>query len=178
GLEAPPLAGSLHEAVAVEHGMNRARRRDANIAGHPPDQQLADFPGTPMWLVLPGCHDRPLDLVGQLVGIAYRAPRAIGKRLQALILVAVENLVAGLSGYPERPAHITHPFAVQKTGHETKTFFHHRTLSPRHQHLPQKAKSVTHVSGTNRHLCLRSFSGFGAFSGSSKRGTEFVRPPP
>src|SRR5688500_8509496 len=99
------------------------------------------LPGAPVRLVPLQPHDRPLDLVGQLVGVADRAPRAIGERLEPVLLVAVENFVAGLSGYPERPAHLAHSFPVQKTGHETKTLLHHRTLSPRHQHLPPKAKS-------------------------------------
>ena len=33
GLEAPPLAGALDQAMAVEHGMHRAPGRNAHIAG-------------------------------------------------------------------------------------------------------------------------------------------------
>ncbi|WP_310385482.1 hypothetical protein, partial [Rhizobium sp. 1399] len=56
----------------------------------------------------------------------------------------------------ELPAHIAHAFALKQPGDKSKTFLHHRSLSPQHQHLPQKAKSVTHVSGTKRHLSLGS----------------------
>jgi hypothetical protein len=80
------------------------------------------------------------------------------ERFQALVLVALEDLVAGLARDPELTAHLAHAFPVQKASDETKTFLHRRTLFPRHQHLRQKAKSVTHVSGTNRHLCLGSRS--------------------
>src|SRR5688500_20180217 len=120
--------------------MHRAPRGQADIAGQPPDQQLADLPGAPMRLVLLGCDDHSLDLIGQLVGVAHRTTRAIGKRLQAVILVPVENFVAGLSGYPERPAHLAHSFPVKQTRHETKTLLHYRTLLPRHQHLPPKSE--------------------------------------
>src|SRR3546814_2144943 len=47
---------------------------------------------------------------------------------------------AGLSGYPERPAHLCHALAVQKPSHKPQTFFFHRTLLPRHQHLRPNAR--------------------------------------
>src|SRR5690606_20158649 len=141
--------------MPIEHGMNRARGGDADIAGQSSDQQLADLAGAPIRLVFLESYNRILDLLGELVGIAHRAPRAIGERLEPVLLVTIENFVAGLSGYPERPADLRHPFTIQKTGHKTKSFFHYRTLFPRHQHLPQKRKvlpmcpvqNVTYVSG-------------------------------
>src|SRR5436190_14408687 len=93
-----------------------------------------------MRLAAPVFEDQPLDLVGQLVGIAHRPARAIAQRLQPLVLVAIEYLVAGLARDAELPAHLAHAFSVEKASHETKTLFHHRTLSPRHQHLPPKSE--------------------------------------
>jgi hypothetical protein len=60
--------------------------------------------------------DQPLDLVRQLVGIAHRPARAIGERIEPLVLVAVEYLVAGLTRNAEIAAHLAHAFALEKTG--------------------------------------------------------------
>src|SRR3546814_6030753 len=76
----------------------------------------------------------------ELVGIAHRAPRPIQKRDRPYLLISVEDFVAGLSGYPERPAHLRHALAVQKPSHKPQTFFFHRTLLPRHQHLRPNAR--------------------------------------
>lgn len=69
--------------------------------GHFPNSKV-DLPpeGAGDGRLLLGCHDRPLDLIGQLVGVAHRPPRAVGERLQAIILVAVEDLVTGLARNP------------------------------------------------------------------------------
>src|SRR4029078_2351552 len=100
-----------------------------------------------------------LDLGRQLVGVADRPPGAVAQRLDAVLPVAVENLVTGLAGDPEIPADLGHALAVEQAGHKAQAFFHHRTRFPRHPHLPpKKAKSVTHVSGTKCHLCLRPLS--------------------
>src|ERR1700752_3743834 len=62
---------------------------------------------------------------------------AVAQRLEPMLLVAVENLVAGLAGYAELPADLGHGFPIQKPGDKTKPSFHHRTRFPRHPHLPQ-----------------------------------------
>src|SRR3546814_4091315 len=94
----------------------------------------------PVWFALLGLDNQPLDLFGELVGIAHRAPRPIRKRDRPYLLISVEDFVAGLSGYPERPAHLRHALAVQKPSHKPQTFFFHRTLLPRHQHLRPNAR--------------------------------------
>ena len=63
--------------------------------------------------------DQLLHLTRQLVGIAHRPARAVGKRIEPLVLVAVEDLVAGLAGNAELAAHLAHAFALEKTGDET-----------------------------------------------------------
>ena len=47
-----------------------------------------------------------------------RPSRAIAERFEALLLVAVEDFVAGLSGYPERPANRAPALVLQQTGNE------------------------------------------------------------
>jgi hypothetical protein len=120
--------------------MHGAARRYADIAGELADKQFPDLPGTPVRLVALALNDQALHLPGQLVGVAHRPPRAIGKRLEPFMLVAIEDLVAGLAGNPELPAHLAHALSLEKPSHKPKTFLHHRTLSPRHQHLPPQCE--------------------------------------
>ena len=95
--------------------MHGALGRQADVAGELADQEFADLAGAPMRLVALEIDDQPLDLVRQLIGIAHRPARAIGQRIEPLVLVAIENFVAGLSGYPERPANLAHALALEKT---------------------------------------------------------------
>jgi hypothetical protein len=129
----------------------------AKIAVEPAQQKLADLARAPMRLFLLGGGDEGLDLRRQLVGVAHRTPRPVAQRLQAVILVAIKDFVAGLARNAELPAHLAHAVALQKPGDEAQTLVHNRTLLPRHRRLlarsPQR-KSVTHVSGTNCHPCL------------------------
>jgi len=74
---------------------------DAHIAGEAADEELADLAGSPVGLVALGLDDGGLELLGELVGVADGAARAIRKGLQAVVLVAVEDLVAGLPRNPE-----------------------------------------------------------------------------
>jgi hypothetical protein len=79
-------------------------------------------------------HDQALDRRRQLVGVANRPPRAVGQGFEPMLLIAIENLVAGLAGNAELPADISHRLPVQQAADKAQAFFHHRTRSPRHQH--------------------------------------------
>src|SRR5690606_10736837 len=141
-----PLAGAAHKPMPVQHGMHSRLCRNAHIPGKPAHQQLADLPGTPVRFVPLRLHDQPLDLRRQLVGIADWAPRAVAKRVHSLLPVPVPDLVAGLAGDAEFPAHPAHAVALQKTADKTNSLVHNRTLLPRHQHLPKSEKC---------YLCVR-----------------------
>ena len=56
-----------------------------------------------------------------------------------MLLVAIEDLVAGLAGDAELAGEIGHGFALEQAGHEAQALFHHRTLLPGHLHLPPKS---------------------------------------
>src|SRR5258708_17189745 len=71
---------------------------------------------------------------------APRPPRSIAEGRQPVLLVAIENLVAGLARYPEFPAHIRRGLPVQQTGDKAKALLHNRTRFPRHPHLPLAKK--------------------------------------
>ena len=111
----------------------------------------------PMRLLPLGGRDEGFDLRRQLVGVADRATRPVAQRLQAVILIPIEDLVTGLARNAELATHLAHAVAFQKAGDKAQTLVHNRTLLPGHRRLlarlPQR-KSVTHVSGTNCHPCL------------------------
>jgi len=130
-------AATLDQTMPVEDGVNGALGRDPDIPVQPPDQEFADLARSPMRLLVLGLNDQGLDLRGQLICIAHRAPGSVTQRLQAVLLVPIKDLVAGLAGNAELPAHIGHSLAFEKAGDETQAFFHDRTRSPRHLHLPQ-----------------------------------------
>ena len=129
-------AAAPDQTMAVEDRMDGAFSRNPDITVEPPDQQFADLARSPVRLLGLEADNQALDLLRQLVGIAHRPPRAIAQRLKPVLLVAIENLVAGLAGYPELPAHVRHGFPVQQTGDKAQAFFHNRTRFPRHPHLP------------------------------------------
>jgi len=177
----PSLLRALDQPVAVEHGMDSALCRDADIAGQLADQHFADLARTPVRLLAPGGDDQLLNRRRQLIGIAHRPPRPVRQRLSTLRLVAAVNLEAGLSGYPERPAHITHPLTFQQAGHKSQSFVHNRTLLPGHRHLPSvrgkvlpmcPVRSVTYVSGRSPDLaaicCANASDGAGIRSAARR----------
>src|SRR5271169_3786780 len=57
-----------------------------------------------------------------------------------MLLVALEDLVAGLARNAERATDLAHRFAVQQLSDKPQALVHYRTLLPRHPHLPQKGK--------------------------------------
>src|SRR3954452_18478242 len=130
-------AATLDQAMAIEHRMDGAFGGNPDIAIEPPDQQFADLARAPVRFLGLEADNQALDLLRELIGIAYRPPGPIAQGGQPILFVAIENLVAGLSGYTELPAHIRHGFPIQKPGHKAKAFFHDRTRFPRHPHLPQ-----------------------------------------
>jgi hypothetical protein len=82
--------------------------------------------------------------------MASGKPRSRNRRSKAVI--ERSSRVDSLASRRDR-------LAIEDTGEEAQAFVHDRTLFPRHPHPPQKAESVTHVSGTNCHLCLGPLSG-------------------
>src|SRR5437762_8644441 len=97
-------AAAPDQAVAIEHRVDGAFGRNPDIAVESPDQQLADLACTPMQLLGLQTDNQGLDLGRQLVGVADRPPGSVAQRLEPVLPVAVENLVAGLAGDPEIPA--------------------------------------------------------------------------
>src|SRR5262249_20839154 len=143
----PPHA--LDQAAAVENGMDGAFRRNSDTARKPSHQKLPDLAGAPVGLFALEVDDLGLKLDRELIGVTYRTPGAVTESLGPALLVAAVNLVAGLPGNTVLAAQIRHRLAPHKAGHEAHTFVHHRTLLPRHPHLPP-AKS-----GEKCYPCVR-----------------------
>jgi hypothetical protein len=76
--------------------VNRADRRQLNVTVKPPDL-LADLRRTPAWMLLLQLHDQRLDLKRQLIGVPMRPTRSIIESIDTAVLVALEELVAGLA---------------------------------------------------------------------------------
>jgi hypothetical protein len=91
-----PPASALDQAMTVEHRMHRADRRRVDIRVEAP-QLVPDLGRAPTRLVLLEAHDLRLDLEGELVGVAVGPARAIGEAVQADLVIAGEDLVAGLA---------------------------------------------------------------------------------
>ncbi len=127
-------AAALDEAVAVEHRVDGAFGGNLDVAIEPTHQQLADLADAPVRLLALQPDDQGLELWRKLVGIAYRPPGAVAQRLNPVLLVAIENLVAGLAGDAELPADLGHGFPIQKPGDKAQPLFHYRTRFPRHPH--------------------------------------------
>ena len=92
----------------------------------------------------------------QLVGVAHRPARAVAQRFEPMLLVAIEDLVAGLAGNAELPADrrssLRRPAAGPQTAGARPSPNTPSTAStPPARHA---GKGVTHVSGTFCHLCL------------------------
>jgi hypothetical protein len=117
-----------------------------DIAVEPSEQQFPDLACAPVRLLGLEADNQALDLLRQQIGIARRPPRSIAQGLKPMLLVAIENLVAGLAGYAELPADVGHRLPIQQAGNKTQAFFHHRTRFPRHPHLtlakPAKKRKV------------------------------------
>ena len=156
-------AAAFDQAVAIENRMDGALGWNPDIAVEPPDQELADLARAPMRLLGLQPDDQALDLLRQLVGVAHRPARPVAQGLKPMLLVAIENLVAGLAGYAEIPADVRHGLPVQQTGDKAKALFHHRTRFPRHQHLPP-------AKGEKCYPCVR--YGMSPMS----RAAHFARP--
>ena len=133
----------------MQERVDRALGRDAEVLIQPPNQQFSDLASAPIRLLALAGDDELLDLRRQLVGVSHRPARAIGQRLEPMLLVPIEDLVAGLARDAELATDIRHRLALQKPGDKPQTRIHNRTLLPGHRHLPPG------MPGGRCHPCVR-----------------------
>ena len=102
-----------------------------------PNELVADLRRAPVGLLPLELNDQLLDLKGEPVRLSIGPSTAIGQALEPAILIALEDLVAGLARDIELPAQRCHLLAIEQTRHKSKPFVHFVTLLPRHFALPQ-----------------------------------------
>src|ERR1700680_1313759 len=123
-------ASTLNQAVTVQDRMHGADGRGVDLGGLA-TQAFADFRSTPAGVLLLELHDRLLDLKGELPDVPRGSRESLRQPLDAAVLVALEDLVAGLARDLELPAQHRHLVPVQQPGHELQPLVHLATLPPR-----------------------------------------------
>src|SRR3954470_20382957 len=143
----------FHEAVAIEHGMDRTDGRQLWRRRLPP-QLLANLRCAPGRVLPLQPDNRRFQLRRQSVRLTIWASTAIAERRDAAILVALEDLVACLPRDPELRAQRRHLLALEQAGDKPESLVHDVTLLPRH--APSWwGQSVTHPLGIRCYLTLR-----------------------
>src|SRR4029453_2554000 len=127
----PPPAPMTHQAVAIEHGVNRTDGREVR-AGELLPELFADLGRAPARILPLQAHDRGFDGRRQPIRLPMRTVAPIREGLNAAVLVAVEDLVARLPRDPELGAQRRHLLAFEQTGDKSESLIHDVTLLPRH----------------------------------------------
>src|SRR5579863_3132630 len=117
--------------MTIEHCMDGADGRQGDT------QTLAlelfsDLRSSPGGMFVTKLHDARLEQLRQSIGLPIRPSRAVGEALKASLLVAGEDLVAGLARDIELSTKIAHPLAFEQASHKSQPFVHFGTLLPRH----------------------------------------------
>src|SRR6185503_20923748 len=119
--------------------------------------------------------NRRFQLRRQAIGLAIGSPTAICQRLDAAVLVPIEDLVARLSRDPELSAQGCHRLALEPPGDKSNPLVHDVTLLPRHAPSSRRGAKVspmcpeygvTYLSGRTLGACAR----FGQCSTTSDEG--------
>ncbi len=108
--------------------------------------------------------DELLDLRRQLVGVSHRPARAIGQRLEPMLLVPIEDLVAVFRETPNsrQTSVIASPSRSRATNRKRASITEHSFQGIDTSRRACLAGGVTHVSGTTCHPCLGPLSVRGA----------------
>jgi len=149
----------LDQAVPVEHGVDRALGRNADVAVQSADQELTGSCGHPQWgLFALGRDDQALDLP-TAAGWRSEPAGANGRsrprgRVPCSARRSCSRSLREIAERRDRPSLIASPSSSRATNR--RALVHHRTLLPRHRHLPRKrgkvlpmcpVRSVTYVLG-------------------------------
>jgi hypothetical protein len=130
---------SVDEAVAIEHRVDRADRRQLH-AERALAQLLANLRRAPTGILAFQSDDDRFDRGRQAVRLPIGPPAPIGEGLHAAVLVPVKDLVAGLPRNPELGAQRRHLLALEQAGHKAEPLVHDVTLLPRHAPSSEGAK--------------------------------------
>ena len=84
-----------------------------------------------------------LYLERQLIGMPIRTSGPILQPFEAVILVAIVDLIASFAADPKLPAQDSHLLAIEQAGHKSESFIHMITLFPGHLSPSQIPDCVT-----------------------------------
>jgi hypothetical protein len=144
-----PDAGSgcgVDQTMAIQDGMDGAFRGDLD-AGEAAKQALANFTSTPAGVLVLHVEDVVFNLKGKLRGIAIRSTASIGESFYTAVLNNDQRSVLREIPNSLQSSAIGSPASRRATNFSLSSITEHSFQ--RHSTLPQKAQSVTHVSGTN-----------------------------
>src|SRR5215471_17315967 len=111
--------------------MDGAFGGDGNT-GEPASQALADFASTPTGVLTPHIQNVVLDLKWKLVSVTIGTSASVGEPVNAAVLIAIDDLVAGLARNSKLPAQFCHGLTRDPASHKLQSFIHNPTLLPRH----------------------------------------------
>jgi len=126
--------------------MDRADSRQVR-AGELLPELLADLGCAPARILPLQAHDRGFNRRRQSICLPVRAMTPIAEGLDPAVLVAIEDLVAGLTGDPELGAQRRHLLALEQAGDKPESLIHDVTLLPRH--APSWWGAECHLSARN-----------------------------
>src|SRR5262245_21854695 len=92
-----------------------------------PRQALFDLARTPAGMFALNAENVVPHLKGKLIRIPIRTSAPVSQPFNSTFLVAIEDLVPGLTSDTELPAKFSHRLARQPPRHKLKSFVHHRT---------------------------------------------------
>ena len=153
GRAAAPPAAMVHQAIAIEHGVDRADGGQLRSRELLPEL-LADLRRAPAGILPLQADDRGFNRRRQPIRLPVRPVAPIAEGLDPAIFVTVVDLVAGLARNPELGAQRRHLLALEQAGDKPESLVHDVTLLPRH--APSSwGQSVTHPLGIRCYLTLR-----------------------
>ena len=121
-----------NDASPIEHAVNRATRWEV-FSCEFARQHRQDLLRPPCRVGPAHPQDGPFHLGRGLIGVLHGGPRAITKPLWAVLLVPLEELVAGLAADPEANAQVRHGLAATLRGrYELQSLVHGVGFLPGH----------------------------------------------
>src|ERR1700720_3011981 len=109
--------------MTIQHRMDGAFGGDGD-SGESAEEALANLAGTPTRVFALHVENEILHLKRKLMRVAVGASASVGQPLHPTLLVAIEDLVAGLTGDAKLPVKIRHRLPGSAAGPETQRLLH------------------------------------------------------
>src|ERR1700724_4738033 len=123
--------------MTIQHRMDGALGGDRD-SGESAEEAFANLAGTPTRVFALHVENEILHLKRKLMRVAVGASASVGQPLHPTLLVAIEDLVAGLTGDAKLPAKICHRLPRQPASHQLRPLIPNPTLLSAHPLPPKK----------------------------------------